>query len=341
LANIIGTVTVNQADVIEVDAVPSNSLGTAAPISSLALYNDGTIGHLYIKTGATDLDWAELGVSITPVSGSNGVNLFFNDAASGISTYDTLSKTPDSAAEVIESATVNNNTLTIDTYITDFAIASGTIDGGIWTFNLYAKASIAGTNYITLNVYKRTSGGTETLLFSVNTPNIDSTALELYIVSTVQQPYTVNATDKIFVIVTATTTNLVNTVIAFAHSGTAHYSYINTPLLTLHNDLSGLQGGSSTERYHLTTAQLTKLNTFNIKAGTITAASFTGNPRKATVTFGAAFPNTAYAISVSSTDNRSLSWESKAAGSFVINANSAAALTGNVDWIAVATGEST
>jgi len=76
------------------------------------------------------------------------------------------------------------------------------------------------------------------------------------------------------------------------------------------------------------------------KAGTVAAGSFAGSPKKFTVTFGVAFASAAYAISITGTDARTFTWESKLAGSFVINTNANTALTGNVDWQAVVTGES-
>jgi len=77
-----------------------------------------------------------------------------------------------------------------------------------------------------------------------------------------------------------------------------------------------------------------------IKSGTVTAGTFTGNPKTATVTFGTAFSSTSYSITLTGLDDRNLSWESKAAGSFVINTNSNVALTGNVDWQCIVLGES-
>jgi hypothetical protein len=77
-----------------------------------------------------------------------------------------------------------------------------------------------------------------------------------------------------------------------------------------------------------------------IKAGTVTAASFSGSPKKVTITFTTAFPDTNYAINITGTDNRNWGWESKSTGSFVINANALAGLTGNVDWTAISIGES-
>lgn len=76
------------------------------------------------------------------------------------------------------------------------------------------------------------------------------------------------------------------------------------------------------------------------KSGRIAAGGFTGTPRKATVTFATAFPNTNYTITVLGADGRSFIYESKLAASFVINAQANAALSGEVHWQAQADGES-
>lgn len=76
-----------------------------------------------------------------------------------------------------------------------------------------------------------------------------------------------------------------------------------------------------------------------LKAGFVAAGSFTGTPKKSTVTFGTAFPNTNYAIVFTGVDSRDFTYESKLAASFVISANANAALTGEVSWIAIDTGE--
>ena len=62
------------------------------------------------------------------------------------------------------------------------------------------------------------------------------------------------------------------------------------------------------------------------KAGLLPAAAFAGNPKKATVTFGTAYPNTNYAITLSpvtdGTKTFTLDAESKTAAGFVVNLNS-------------------
>jgi hypothetical protein len=77
------------------------------------------------------------------------------------------------------------------------------------------------------------------------------------------------------------------------------------------------------------------------KSGVVASGSFSGTPKKATVTFGAAFSNANYSVSVIGGDSRSWVIESVVAGSFVINSGAGAALTNNTYWIAVKHGETT
>jgi len=89
----------------------------------------------------------------------------------------------------------------------------------------------------------------------------------------------------------------------------------------------------------LVSADLPFSATLATKSGTVAGATFAGVPRKATVTFGTAFVSTAYSITITGENSRSWTYESKAAGGFVINANSGAAVAGEVSWQAIFTGE--
>jgi len=75
-----------------------------------------------------------------------------------------------------------------------------------------------------------------------------------------------------------------------------------------------------------------------VKNGTIAAGSFSGNPKKATVTFGSAFPDATYSISITAEARRVWSFENKTASGFTINANANRVFAGNVDWIAAKQG---
>jgi len=95
---------------------------------------------------------------------------------------------------------------------------------------------------------------------------------------------------------------------------------------------SGLNGFmSSTDKI--------KLDALITKSGRVAAGTFTGSPKKATVTFTTAFSSTNYSVNVSGSDGRTWTIESKVAGSFVINANANQALTGEVFWQAQFDGE--
>jgi len=77
------------------------------------------------------------------------------------------------------------------------------------------------------------------------------------------------------------------------------------------------------------------------KSGGIANTSFTGNPKKSTVTFSTAFPDTNYGVTITGEDARSWTIESKVVGSFIINTNSNTGLSGTTFWQAVAYGETT
>jgi hypothetical protein len=196
---------------------------------------------------------------ITSVTNAaQGVNYFLSATASGISGYDLMSKTPDTSAEVDESVVVNNNTQLLATYIADTTLNDTLIDPGVWNFNMFSYVSATGGDTrMIVDVYKRTSGGTETLLFSATSDTINATTVQLYLIETVQPGFTTLATDKLVFKISASTTATANKTVHLVHSGTAHYSYAATPLVVHHNDLSDLQGGTTNQYYHLTNAEYT------------------------------------------------------------------------------------
>jgi hypothetical protein len=79
----------------------------------------------------------------------------------------------------------------------------------------------------------------------------------------------------------------------------------------------------------------TKVAIADLKSGVISAASFNA-AGIATITFGTAFANTNYSVSVLGGDGNVFTYESKAVGSIDINANSTVPLLNDVMWIATA-----
>jgi hypothetical protein len=199
---------------------------------------------------------------VPTTNGGAGVDLFLSATASGIAGYDLMSRTPDTAAEVDESIVVVNTTspLIFENYIQDAAIGSTSVDPGIWSFNLYLYATPQRVGHVTsisISAYTRNTGGTETLLFTTTSADIVNTAVTLYNIVSTQTAFSCNATDKLVFKMNVSTTDTSNVTVHLVHSGTTHYSHINTPLITRHNDLAGIQGGLGNEHYHLSASEYT------------------------------------------------------------------------------------
>ena len=205
-----------------------------------------------------------------PTAAGAAVTYYLEDFDSDITGYEILDKTPGTTVEVEESVVVNAGQALIDPYATDSTgLGITSIDAGLWEFATFADVSQdTGVSEILIDVYSRTSGGTETLLFETTTGEITGVDPITYTTTTVQPAFSIASTDRLVVKYVGKTTAVVNTTVSFYHGGTEHYSHVHTPLTPKHNDLAGLQGGNSSERYHLTAAQTTVVgNTSGTNSG--------------------------------------------------------------------------
>lgn len=75
------------------------------------------------------------------------------------------------------------------------------------------------------------------------------------------------------------------------------------------------------------------------RSGVVTAVTFSGTPKKATVTFAVALPSATYSVKITGQDARTWTYETRTTGGFVINSNANQALTNDVSWEAIITGE--
>ena len=199
--------------------------------------------------------------SNTPVSVGNGVEYFFDDTASDIVGYFKIGTSPVSGSEIDDNIAVTpgSSPAPIESYASPAGgLGLTTINAGSWIFSIFANVSGGSTCTVQFSVYKRTAGNVETLLFSVNTPTL-TTTITLYEVESVQPAFVVNTTDRLVIKSFATNTFGTSRTVHYYHDGTAHYSHVHTPLIQNHNDLSGLQGGSALERYHLTLNQVNSI----------------------------------------------------------------------------------
>lgn len=188
------------------------------------------------------------------VGAGKATSFFLDDSLMPGTTYNLLSPSPITTAEVIDTKGValSSGTVFFEAYSsTGTGLGSTSIEGGAWTFYIWDYVDNAtGVSTLTIKVYSRTTGGVETELFSVDGPEINHTAISLNSIQTVQPAFAISATDTLVVKFFCQTTSVVTRNISFTHNGTTHYSYFQTPLQTRHNNLVGKQGGIDDKYYH-------------------------------------------------------------------------------------------
>jgi hypothetical protein len=212
----------------------------------------------------------------SPISAGAGVNIYPTQTPSdlyGTTGYFYAEKTPAVTVYMDIPVVCNNNKVFIVGYITDTAINLTTLDAGIWTIYGWGYASLAGHSQFVVDFYERTSGGVETLLFSMVSADLGLT-LAQYVITILQPQFTLAAGSRGVVKVNAQTTNTSDTTVHACSGDSIHVSYINTPLAVHHNELPGLQGGTSTQYYHMTAAGNVILgNTSGVNTGNETATT--------------------------------------------------------------------
>ncbi|MFW9603470.1 MAG: hypothetical protein ACMV0F_00770 [Trichlorobacter sp.] len=194
--------------------------------------------------------------------------------------YLKLDYQPQSISEVSATVTVSSGTpALIRTWIYDSEYGDTSVPAGEWTVDFFASLdSTVGHTWVTATVFARTSTGTETSLFTMTLPDVNSTSIVEQVKKVISQAYTVNATDKIGVKVYANTDAATPKTLTFYWGDATHYSRYSGPFISRHNNLRGLQGGSAGEYYHLNQAKYNAAQNLTA-SGTMTI--FTGDTQTA------------------------------------------------------------
>ena len=190
-------------------------------------YTNGTLTFTN-NTGGT--------FNITGLStGGGGGQLFYLNISQSKNGDRYLSTTASTASQQSTGVTINNGaTATIASFQSD-VLGMTLIPGGIWSFHLHSNKDTNNASFeIFVEVYKRTSGGTQTLLFTTDSepvlatsPNINMQICDAYFSGS---PITV--TDSIVAVVRATNTRNQSHTITLFSEGNQHYSYATSTLPT-------------------------------------------------------------------------------------------------------------
>jgi len=214
-----------KTDFISYVSVNSITAANLVTWGKASILTDSGSGDSYLSNDGTYKVLSNVG---------NTTTLYLHNEVSDISGYEKLLNSPNNAAEDVDVVAVTSGTspVLIDDYATEPSYPGITaIPAGLWTFKTWAKVdSAVGTTTITIRVYKYATDTTETELFNVTTAEINATSATQYVIETVQPEFILDATDRLVIKYYAYTTTGSSINVSLYYEGTAHYSYVITPI---------------------------------------------------------------------------------------------------------------
>ena len=228
--------------------------------------------------------------------GSGGGQIFYLNLSQSQNGNRLLSTTGSTASEQSTGVTINNGvTGTISSFQSQ-PLNTTLLPGGIWSFYLHSYKENTNASFnIFVEVYKRTSGGTETLLFATdptpvttNSPNPSMQLSDGYFSGT-----SLSVSDGVVAVVRATNTDNQPHIITLVTEGSTHYSYVVSTIPTQQGLTCDTLSGCSI----IQTIQTDVSNKFDKSGGTITGnliinSGLTANTISATTYYN--LPNTSF-----------------------------------------------
>ena len=225
-----GTKTFSAAPVMSGASIALNTIpaGSVAP----GTVDNTEFGYLDGVTGPLQGQITSIANDVALISGS-AQTLYLQETASDIVGYETLRTQPSAAAEDWDQVSVSSATspLLIDSYATESGNPGVTSwPAGNWIFHVHGTVdSNTGVTQILARVYSRTVGGTETLLFSATSDEMD-TANNEYQFNAYETAFAVGQTDRLVIKFYATTTSAAARTVRIYYQGQTQASYVGTPI---------------------------------------------------------------------------------------------------------------
>lgn len=192
-------------------------------------------------------------------SGGSGVTYFLDSAVSDITDYKTFTLVPPEHVESTETITVNSSEgmKLIRAYASE-AFGRSILDGGIWKCIVYGSVTGNDTDpvMIHMKIYSRATDTTETLLYECMCGEWTNTTPTEIGCERLEPSFVVDPTDRLVIKFYTQTAHATDVTVTFYLEGNERATRIQSPISVKHNQLEGLQGGTSSERYHLTQAEL-------------------------------------------------------------------------------------
>ena len=221
-------------DTVSTPGFNANSNGlTATTVSATTYYNlNAASGGTYSNGTITLSGIGTLG-TITGLGGSGGGQVYYLNLSVAQNGYREFSPIPTTALiQTTGTSIASGVTSTLASFLTPSTYPNTTqLPGGVWTFYIHTYKDVVGASFNAyVQVYKRTSGGTETLLFTTDPYPVTgvSPTPVMEITDAYYSGTTLNTSDRILVVVKGVNTNTATHTLTLATEGSQYYSYATT-----------------------------------------------------------------------------------------------------------------
>ena len=265
--------------------------------------------------------------------GGGGGQVFYLNLSQSQNGNRLLSTTASTASEQTSGVTIANGVTSTIASFQSQPLNITLLPGGIWSFYLHSyKQNNNATFNIFVEVYKRTSGGTETLLFATdptavttNSPNPSMQLSDGYFSGT-----SLNVSDSVVAVVRATNTGNQSHTITLVTEGSTHYSYVVSTIPTQQGLTCDTLSGCSI----IQTIQTDISNKFDKSGGTVNGATNFTNGLSATTISATTYYNLPTDISVTggTYSNNTFTYTNNTGGTFstLFNTMTGLTITGNL-----------
>jgi len=279
---------------------------TAATISATTYFNLPTdirvTGGTYTNGTATFTNNTGGTFNVTGFAiGGGGGQIFYLNLSQSQNGNRFLSTTASTASEQTSGVTIGSSVTGSIASFQTTPLNISLIPGGIWSFYLHSYKQNNNSSFnIFVEVYKITSGGSQTLLFATdpapvttNSPNPSMQLTDGYFSGT-----SLNVSDGVVAVVKATNTSNQSHTITLVTEGSQHYSYVVSTIPTQQGLTCETLSGCSI----IQTINTDISNKFDKSGGTVTGpTNFTNGLTGNTILAGSGSINSSAALEVSST----------------------------------------
>jgi hypothetical protein len=200
--------------------------------------------------------------------GGGGGQLFYLNLSQTQGSNKLLSTTASTASEQTTGVTISSGVTATITSFQSQQLNTTLIPGGVWEFYLHSYKSVSSVSFdIFVDVYKISSGGTPTFLFTTDPESVNSNSPNptMQLTDTYFSGCPLVVSDSIVAVVKATNTSDQSGTITFFTEGTNHYSYVISSIPTQQGLTCDTLSGCSI----IQTIQTNITNKFDKSGGTI------------------------------------------------------------------------